>query len=50
LRSLNVEVARAINQVPNSDLGFIGVASLYRATAVLFEPDFLKVANLKRFE
>tara|TARA_A100001011_G_scaffold276610_1_gene286282 strand:+ start:716 stop:868 length:153 start_codon:yes stop_codon:yes gene_type:complete len=50
LRSLNVEAKGAIDNVPNSDLGFLGVASLYGATAVLLIADVLGVADLECFE
>jgi hypothetical protein len=50
LRLLDVETKGAIDNVPNSDLGFLGVASLYGATAVLLIADVLGVANLERFE
>jgi hypothetical protein len=50
LRSLNVEAKGAVDNVPNSDLGFIGVASLDRAAAVLLIANVLGVANLESFE
>jgi len=50
LRLLDVETKGAIDNVPNSDLGFLGVASLYGATAVPLIADVLGVANLESFE
>jgi hypothetical protein len=50
LRSLNVEIEGAIDQVPNSNLSFIGISGLDRATAVLLIANVLGITNLESFE